>query len=63
MDSQEFAQERPWIPYQTALCIAEEHGAVAELVSEVELGGDIETKADGRDIAINTASLILWLGY
>jgi 2-phospho-L-lactate guanylyltransferase (CobY/MobA/RfbA family) len=61
MNSHEFAADRPWISFQTAVAIAEKHGLADEMVDEVLLGGDIETRADGAEV--NTYHLILWLGY
>ena len=69
MDSQEFAQDYPWISYASAVSIAADHGLDDEFVDELLLGNEIETRhrqtvLRDRDVReVRTASLLLWLGY
>jgi len=67
MDSQEFAQENPWISFGAAFRIAEQHNLNEELYDEILLGGyDVKTRVDAKGRPhglINTQSLVDWLGY
>lgn len=70
MNSQEFAQENPWISYRQAMRIAEEHGveedfevALAEYDGQRRKAGEIRFSGTGYHLQIDTASLLLWLGY
>lgn len=61
MDSQEFAQEYPWISWAKAYKIAKAHGLEAELVCEAH--GEVQTRGTFGAIEVNTQSLVDWLGY
>ena len=69
MDSQQFAQDYPWISYASAVAIAADHGLDDEVVDEILIGNEIETRQrqtvlHGKDVQeVNTASLLGWLGY
>lgn len=69
MDSQQFAQDYPWISYSSAIAIAADHGLDDEAVDEILLGDEIKTRQrqtvlHSKDVQeVNTASLLLWLGY
>jgi hypothetical protein len=61
MDSQEFAQEYPWITWAKAYKIAKEHGLETELACEAH--DEVKTRGTIGAIEVNTQSLLLWLGY
>jgi len=63
MDSQEFAQDYAEISYATALRIAAKHGLDDEFADEILLGREIDHRIDGAGHTVDTASLLLWLGY